>query len=404
MDAAQRVGGAHGIWDLLSSGVRRFDGSRTDAGLRRESVADFGGWRVSPVTQFKQGLPALAPVVPGPGLGAVAVGKTPTTSVSFIPANDLAGYSQQWNVNIQHDVFKDALLEASYIGNVGHHLPGPDESINQIPLVNGHGPAAQSQALRPFPQYSDVIMMTPPWGNSSYHALSVKFEKRYSKGFQCAGELYVVEFIDDVQGSNELDADTDNGYTDIQLRKLNKALSGNNIASRFIASAIYDVPFSFQNQLLRQTVGGWGLGLITELRSGTPYSVYEQTNTTNTFSDYQRPNVVGDPFLDAGCPRGQLVSAYFNTAAYANPGVGNFGNASRAAGIGPGLAQTDFSLYKKWPITERYNVQFRADLFNIFNRPNFANPNGVQGRGDFGTITSTAGNARQIQLNVRFEF
>jgi hypothetical protein len=79
------------------------------------------------------------------------------------------------------------------------------------------------------------------------------------------------------------------------------------------------------------------------------------------------------------------VSEYFNAAAFANPGVGNFGNASRAAGAGPGYADTGGGV-------------------NAFNRPNFANPNALQGQGDFGTINTIMGTSRQIQLNLRLEF
>ena len=66
------------------------------------------------------------------------------------------------------------LFEAAYLGNLGHKIGGPNVNINQIPLVNGRGPAAQSQTARPFPQYNNVMLVSPPWGNSTYHALNVK--------------------------------------------------------------------------------------------------------------------------------------------------------------------------------------------------------------------------------------
>ena len=98
------------------------------------------------------------------------------------------------------------------------------------------------------------------------------------------------------------------------------------------------------------------------------------------------------------------MNQWFNTSCFAAPGVGNFGNAARAVGFGPGQVNIDLSVNKRWEIKEKYGLLFRSDFYNLPNRPNFNVPAAVRGRGDFGRITSTRGTGRQIQLSMRFEF
>jgi len=119
--------------------------------------------------------------------------------------------------------------------------------------------------------------------------------------------------------------------------------------------------------------------MIAELHSGLPYSVYEQTNRLNAFSPAQRSNEIADPNLPADQPRAQLVQQWFNTAAFAFPGNGVLGNASKSPGTGPGFANYDTSLLKDFHFTEKRYLEFRSQFYNLFNRPNFANPNGSRG-------------------------
>jgi hypothetical protein len=282
-----------------------------------------------------------------------------------------------------------------------------------IPLVDGHGPAVQDQRLRPFPQFNDVTLLYPPWGNSTYHALNARFEKRYSHGLNFLANYTYSKFIDDVQAENELGETEDfPGYTHIALRKLDKSLSGNDIRHRFITSFVYDVPVgrgrtvNIHNRTLDLIAGGWGLGAIVEFRSGAPFGVIEQTDRTNTFSHSQRPNLLRDPMLPADRPREEYLARYFDTSAFQDPGVGVFGNAPRTNCCGPGYIGTDVSAYKWFQLTERYKVELRTDLFNVINRPNFAMPATVHGRGDFGQISDIlAGSTpRLVQLSLRFQF
>jgi hypothetical protein len=304
------------------------------------------------------------------------------------------------------------LVEAAYLANVGHKLGGPNVDIDQTPLVNGRGPATQNQQQRPFPQYSGVTQISPPWGNSTYHSMNLKGEKRYSGGLNFLMNFTWAKFLDDVQGGNELGGNEGNGYQHIALRKLDKSYSGSDIRLRYVASTVYELPFGkerhwkIQNSALNAIAGGWGLSLITELRSGPPWGSIEQTNLSNTFSSSQRPNLLRDPNISADRSRGQMLLQYFDTTAFQAPGAGIFGNSPREPGFGPGYVGVDGGLHKRWLFHERFNLQFRGDFYNLLNRPNFALPAAVRGRADFGRIAAIAPgtNGRLVQLSMRLEF
>ncbi|MBI3681256.1 MAG: TonB-dependent receptor [Acidobacteria bacterium] len=377
-------------------------------GLNGSFSSPDGGF--TPAFMFRTGMPKVEREPLTPGFGSVRVGQSPRLSPDFFVPNHVNGYSQQYNLTIQKEVLGNLLFEAAYIAHLAHKLGGQDININMIPLVNGRGPAAQSQTARPFPQFTNVVMKSPAWGNSTYHALNVKLEKRYSSGLNFLMNYTWSKFLDDVEGNTELAGGEGNGYTHIQLHRLDKSYSGNDVRHRYIASSVYELPvgkgkkLDIRNGVANAVVGGWTLGAVAEFRSGPPYGSIEQTNTTNTFSNSQRPNLVCDPALDSGRARMDYIAQWFNTSCFQAPGTGIFGSAARINGVGPGLVSIDLSVNKRWQITERYNLQFRSDFYNLPNRPNFDVPNAVRGRGDFGRLTRTLGTGRQIQLSMRLEF
>ncbi len=364
----------------------------------------------TPAFLFRNGMPTGTREPIGPAWGAVRLGAAPRAAPDFISQNHVAGYSQQFNFTIQRELGANMLFEAAYLGNLGRKLGGAAANVNMIPLVNGRGPAAQSQALRPFPQFNNVTRLTPNWGASNYHALNMKVERRYSNGFNLLANYTWSKFLDNIEGGNEVAGGEGNGYTHNELRGLDKSYSGNDIRHRFIGSSLYELPIGkgrrvdISNGVADALVGGWTLGFIAELRTGSPWGAIEQTNATNTFSGSPRPNLTCDPVVESSRPRQEYLNQWFNTTCFAGPATGAFGNAARNLGFGPGQIVIDSSINKKWNLTERYRLLFRADFFNLPNRPNFNVPNAVRGRGDFGRITATRGTGRQIQLNLRFEF
>ena len=125
------------------------------------------------------------------------------------------------------------------------------------------------------------------------------------------------------------------------------------------------------------------------------------TNTTNSFSDAERPNVVGNPSLSS-----PTIGEWFNVSAFSAPPAYVFGDAGRTFGNGPGMVSLDSSLLKNFSITERVVTQFRIEGLNILNHPNFANPNTQFGSATFGQITSlVSGNqSRILQLGLHLQF
>ncbi len=349
---------------------------------------------LTPAFPLKDGMPSGAREQLGPGFGAVRVGQSARSAPDFILQNHVNAYAHQYNLTLQRELRGNLLAEVAYVANLGHKVGGPNLSYNQIPLVDGRGPARQDQRLRPFPQFSDVILDTPPNGNSTYHALNLKLEKRFSHGLNFLMVYTWSKFLDDVEANNELGGEANNGYQHIELRKLDKSYSGNDIRHRYVVSAVKDLPH------------GFGVGLVAEFRSGPPYGVVEQVNLTNTFSAGQRPNLVRDPNLGGGRTRGEMVARYFDTDAFQAPGVGVFGNAARNIGFGPGFIGLDVSAHKRWSLGERARLLLRGDFFNLPNRPNFSSPELYRGRADFGRIGSLLPGAtgRLIQLGGRLEF
>lgn len=363
----------------------------------------------APAFLFRNGMPPIPRDALEPAFGAVRVGQAVTTAPDFISRDHANGYSQQWNLTIQKELRGNTLLEAAYIANVGHKLSGQNVNVNQIPLVNGRGPAAQSQTARPFPQFADVTRVAPSWGNSTYHSLNVKFEKRYSGGLNFLGNYTWAKFIDDAEGSSELGGGAGDGYQHIDARGLDKALAGADLRHRLAWSSLYDLPvgkgrrWTIANPVMNHLAGGWTIGGILEARTGAPYGVIESTNRLNTFSPSQRPNLLRDPQLPSNRPRSEQIQQYFDTTAFQAPGNGILGTAGRTNGAGPGFFGLDLTVQKLFQLSERFGLTFRTDIVNFPNVPAFAAPNQSRGDGNFGRIGSVLGGstAREIQLSLR---
>ncbi len=363
----------------------------------------------TPAFLFRNGMPVAPRDALEPRFGAVRVGQAVTTAPDFIARDHASGYSQQWNLTIQRELPGNTLLEAAYTANVGHRLSGQNVNVNQIPLVNGRGPAAQAQTARPFPQFADVLRVAPAWGNSTYHALNVKFEKRYSGGLNFLGNYTWAKFIDDVEGSSELGGGAGDGYQHLEARRLDKARAGADLRQRLAWSTLYDLPigkgrrWAIDNAVLNHIAGGWTLGGILEARTGAPYGVVESTNRLNTFSPSQRPNLLRDPQLPSDRPRSEKIQQFFDTTAFQAPGAGVLGTAGRTNGSGPGFFGLDLTVQKLFQLSERFDLTFRTDIVNFPNVPAFAAPNQSRGDGNFGRIGGvlTGSTGREIQISLR---
>jgi len=359
-----------------------------------------------------------------PGFGAVsqedlAAGKRSSTVVQYFDHNHVNGYIYQASFDIQHELAANLLLDVSYLGTFGHSLPVTDNaggqySINQIPgalLAQANANPAQAQLLRPFPQFQNVQILDPNIGASKYNGVNIGIQKRYSAGFQLQANYTWSKFEDNADSRNELAGyPGNNSYTDYYNPQSRWGLSGNDIRHRFVVSTLYELPigrgrkFAPNSTLMEEVIGGWTVGTIAEMHTGTPLSVIDAVNNTNSFSDGVRPDLVGNPVLSSSK---RTAYPWFNTAAFQTPDPAYaFGNAPRTFGSGPGTAQVDASLLKDFHLYESSNLQFRAEALNVLNHPNWANPNTTFGSANFGKITGLqAGNqSRIIQVALHLTF
>ena len=387
-----------------------------DSSISRALIVGFGDTRsivssnngLTPAFLLKDGVPTPAPQPIGPGFGAAPRGTTPTLAPDYFDPNQAATYSHQANMSIQRQFLGTYVWEIGYTMNLAHRVGARDININEIrPELRG---AVQNQALRPFPQYSGVTMVAPNWGNSSYHALNLKVEKRFSNGLNFLTNYTWSKFLDDVESSSEAGGAPGAGQQSYYARILDKSLSGNDVRHRVAASVVYELPVGKGkrvdpgNRIADAFIGGWSLGTIAEMRTGLPYGVVEASNRLNSFSASQRSNIVRDPVQSTDRPRSQMVRQWFDTSAFVFPGDGVLGSAARNVASGPGLVNFDLSLLKNFNFSEQRYVQLRGEFFNALNRPNFGLPNTSRGAAAFGSISGTANEGRIIQIGLRLVY
>jgi hypothetical protein len=366
--------------------------NNTSAGFERAGSFTTPDNGITAPFLLRNGFPAFTDTQRGPGYGAVPVGQAVKFAPTFIQSPRILGYTEQWNFGIQRELGWDSVLELTYLGNQGHHLNGPDTSINQVPhaLIG----AGNAQVRRPFPQFGNVSLIAPMWGNSNYHGFNIKAEKRFSHGLNFLVNYTFSKFIDDVPNAQEVGATP--GIQDVYDRRSDRALSGNDVRHRMVMSSVYELPLG-----KGRVLGGWSFGFIAILQQGSPVGLTVQTSNTNAFNPgSQRVNVLRDPSLPADR---RSVQQWFDPTAVAAPAPFTFGNAGRALLTGPGLMQLSLSLLKNIRFRERYNVQFRAESLNFVNHANFNDPGTALGSAGFGVI-SGAKDPRTMQLGLRLEF
>jgi hypothetical protein len=371
---------------------------------------------------------AFKPAQPFANLVPLFNGVPTSVSPISVDPNFKDANVQSWNLNIQQELTPRTSVMVGYFGNKGTHLEN-DINLNQTTVlgqVAPGNPALPFQTLSPNSPFlpgvplGSSILQRRSGSNSNYNALWVTGTQRMSHGVQFNASYTYSHSIDEVSRNNEGIVFQDS--TNIFASRSNSDFDARH---RFVANAIYDLPFK-GNRL----VSGWEIAPIVTVQTGNPFTVVvNNSSSINGVSNTVNP-VVSGPVQISGNPLGQWIA---NPGVFLSPQPANtFGNLTRNSLYGPGFSNVDFSLAKNTKITEKMNLQFRADAFDIFNHPNYGQPGTGGGilaavltpgtpatattpaTGNqfttFSTISSTrfptgdSGSSRQIQLALKLQF
>ncbi|HKE60718.1 MAG TPA: carboxypeptidase regulatory-like domain-containing protein [Pyrinomonadaceae bacterium] len=375
----------------------------------------------------------------GPNLKNQVVGVSPTGTFQAVDINFRPPESYQWNLTISREVMKNTVLEASYIGNHGLHIwrrnvqwndVAPNQAclggaavgcsttlpndarfqiaFNQRQGINTDAMVAANRRINTL----GPIVMSQSTGNSSYHGMQLWLNRRFSERLAFQAAYTWSHTISDIPLTSFT-----NSTTDPFNFKLDKGDADLDRRHSFVGNAVYVLPAVRRyGPIASALLSDWQLNGIYSFFGSTPVDVLSGVNTFGTAGNVNpRPNLVQGVPIYVNNPNDSTL--WLNPAAFAIPGVGQLGSLGKGAIRGKPINNFDFSVNKNWRVTERYNIQFRAEMFNVFNHPNFngfqnalnfqgniTQPNfGTVTNGSFGTLSNTASH-REIQFGFKFSF
>jgi Carboxypeptidase regulatory-like domain/TonB dependent receptor len=344
-----------------------------------------------------------------------------TVSPDFRPA-----MIQQFGLNVQAEIRSGLLFEIGYVGTRGTHLMR-DRLLNQALDASTNSPirGQSDNTLANIPLRVPIVGIASTGlqqiesaGDSWYNGLEVSLTKRFSRGFQFLASYTFAKSLD-TDGANINGTSAGNTFTrgDQNSPGQRWGRSSFDRPNRFVLSIVYALPNSYPKGFERLMLGGWSLAAVGTLQSGDALTII-YTNSTNVFGISQ-----DRVQLSGACKKGQLVTSgseqsklndYFNRACFTTPpiigadGIGTaFGDSATGIVNGPGQANLDLSLTRtiplRWP-QEGSGLEFRLEFFNIFNHPQFADPDNNFSSATFGVISSTSVSPRVGQLALKLSF
>ena len=359
-----------------------------------------------------------------PGLATNVAGVNPNAGFNAVDPNFRPPESYQWNLTISHQLMKDTVLEASYIGNHGLHIWRRNVNRNDIapnqacrgPFCDGSNRDARLQISRAALGVTSIpgvdlageliadnrsflgvgnITTDESNGNSSYHALQLWLNRRFTSRLAFQASYTWGHAISDVAltsftntTSDPFNFASDKGDADLDRRQT------------FVSNIVYELP-SFQRwgKAAKFALGNWQINGIASYFGATPIDVTTGANTLGTATAVgQRPNYTGAPLYLTADSRFHL-----NPAAFARPAPGQLGTLGKGSVRGKAITNIDFSMSKNWRYHERYGFQFRAEFFNIFNHSNFVGFDTDIRNNTFGQLNAITA-PREIQLGIKFTF
>jgi hypothetical protein len=387
---------------ILRSGAGVFYGGQGSLGADGRGINNFpynrSATRVStparPALQLSAGLPADF-------LGSTA----PPASANWIvwDENISAPAVYQWNVAVQRELAPDASVTLAYVGSASNHLM---DSYNW----NGSppGPAATEVQRRKLPQWNNINYFTP-YAHASYHGLDVQFERRYSAGLAVSSAYTWGHSIDNIA---EQFGAGGGGLQDFNNFDGSRGSSNFDVRHRWVNAVVYEIPIGKGRAIMNRggvvnaVFGGWQLSNILSIQSGHPFSV-TLTNPRQrlgaTAVGTWRPDRVGSGEVDH-----PTADRWIDASAFLLPrnadGSFRFGNAGRSILTSDGLLNMDAGLMKVFSLTERFQLQARAEVFNLTNTPTLADPTSAFDNPDFGKVRTTISTPRQMQFALRLSF
>ncbi len=342
-------------------------------------------------------------------------------------------YNQQWNFTIQRQLTANTMIEGAYAGNKGTHneiVQGdlgqlPPELLNASSRVNdvvpnpffglidpaslvGTATVQRGRLLRgQYAQFTSVGPGAPAWGNSNYHALQSRFERRFGGGTSIMVSYTWSKSITD--SSDGIWNDGQGTLRNWYCRQCERSLSTYDVPHRLVYNFNYDLPFgkgkaigSTWGKVPNMLFGGWQTNGIMTLNSGQPLIFSQTTNNSFSFGGLQRPDSSGS---DAQISN-RSIDRWYDTSQFRIARDYTFGTMSRTHSVlrNDWTRNLDFSMFKNTQINERFNLQFRAEAFNLTNTPIFSAPNNNVEAAAFGTITGQSNPPRQIQMGLKLLF
>ena len=334
------------------------------------------------------------PPLDDPGRGSAGADR-PKSLVTLDPVYDVP-MVQSYSLGVQQQLAVNTAVSVSYVGSRGTHLDRSRNINYPLPLADGHDfdPRLNTrqvalESIAPFQGWSNINQREPT-ASSTYHSLQVDFNRAYQNGLRFQTAYTFSKVITDADDFGTSPQNPRNLRTERSLASFDRTHMA-------IFNYSYELPFFRKPEnALQRLAGGWQLTGITEFMSGRPFNI---GITGSNIGLAGRPDVIAG----SSSTGSKTVAQWFNTAAFAAPAFGYFGNAGRNLVRGPGVAKWDISVLKNFRFSEHLNTQFRWETFNTFNHPNFDGVSGNFGSGNFGQVTS-ARDPRAMQFGLKVEF
>jgi hypothetical protein len=351
----------------------------------------------TPPYELSQGVPAVPFYRDANGNPEIPASLTnPTSTPIWIDGRSRTPYNLISEFGVERQL-GPWFFSADYIYNHGIKLP---ILYSTDQLMPSQYTSANTQSLRPFPQYADVQFFVNQ-GGSNYQAVQAELKHNWKNGLVIGFAYTFSKLLDDVDANDNVGAA---GIQNTYNIRAEHGIASSNVPERFVSNFVYKLPFgrgaqfASETPIVRDVIADWQISGIIQFQVGEPIKITQ--NDLNPYTAAQRPDLTGDPKLSRSQ---KTLSQWFNTAAFTPVSIGTLGTSPRFPLQGPGIMQTDFSLKRTFPIGERVALDVRGDFDNIFNHPNFNNPNGNANNSSFGVV-SGAQNPRIGQLAAKIRF